>query len=305
MERTEYLGQPNCQRLANDSVEVVITTDIGPRIIRYALVGGDNILGEVPDAAVETELGTWKPWGGHRLWTAPEALPRSYVPDNGPIECQELGERAVRLIQPVEAPTGIQKQMSVSLDAEGSRVVIHHKITNTNLWAVTLAPWALTILAGGGRTIIPQEPYISHDDCLLPARPLVLWHYTDLSDPRWSIGPKYIQLRTDEAMEEPQKAGVANAQGWAAYLRQRTLFVKTVPCDPDAAYPDCGCNCETFTKADFMELETVGALATLEPGESAEHVEEWHLFDGVQAGDSEEELDAALSLLLAEIRGAD
>ena len=42
--RVSCLGTANCIRLANDSVEVVITTAIGPRIIRYAFLGGDNLL---------------------------------------------------------------------------------------------------------------------------------------------------------------------------------------------------------------------------------------------------------------------
>ena len=44
VERVTYLNQPNCIRLSNGTVEVVITTAIGPRVIRYAFIGGDNIL---------------------------------------------------------------------------------------------------------------------------------------------------------------------------------------------------------------------------------------------------------------------
>ncbi len=302
MERVEYLGQPNCYRLSNGTVEAIVTTDIGPRIIRYGFAGEDNMLAELPEAVVETELGDWKPWGGHRLWTAPEAMPRSYSPDNEPIDFEELGERAIRLLQPTEPKTGVKKQMAVSLDPNGTRLIVHHKITNMTLWETTLAPWALTIMHGGGRVILPQEPFISHEDCLLPARPLVLWNYTNLADPRYAIGPKYIQLRTDASLDTPQKIGIANKLGWAAYLRQGTLFVKTFPYDEEASYPDGGCNNETFTKGDFIELETIGALQTLPPGGSAEHVEQWHLFRGVDVGDTEETLDAAIAPLIAELK---
>ena len=302
MERVEYLGQPNCYRLSNGTTEAIVTTDVGPRIIRYGFPGEENLLAEMPDDAVETELGDWKPYGGHRLWTAPEAMPRSYSPDNGPIEFETLGENAIRLVQPVEPQTGIAKKMTVRLNDDGTRLTIEHRITNTNLWEITAAPWALTIMNGGGRVILPQEPFRSHEDYLLPARPMVLWHYTNLADPRYSLGAKYIQLRTDAAIATPQKIGIANKQGWAAYLRQGTLFVKTFSYDEDASYPDCGCNCETFTKALFVEVETVGALERLEPGASAEHVECWHLFRNVDLGDTEESLDAALRPLIAEIQ---
>jgi len=302
MDTVAYLGQANCKRLSNGAVEAIVTTDIGPRIIRYGFPGADNILGECPDAVVTTALGDWRPWGGHRLWTAPEGIPRSYVPDNAPIEFDVLDDLAIRLRPALEAATGIQKEMTVRLAESGTTVTVGHKITNTNLWAIPTAPWALSIMNGGGAVIIPQEPYIAHADHLLPARPLVLWHYTDLSDPRFALGKKFIQLRTDDDNDEPQKIGVADKREWAAYLRAGTLFVKKFPYDASAAYPDGGCNCETFTKNDFIELETVGALVTLEPGESAEHVETWSLFGGVQPGEGEDALEAAILPLVEQAK---
>jgi len=296
MEKVGYLNQPNCLRLSNGTVEAIVTTDIGPRVVHYGLVSGENLLGEALDAKVETQLGEWKPWGGHRLWHAPEVIPRTYVPDNAPIEAEELGPRTVRLVQPVEEETGIRKEMTITLGESGTGLTLEHKLTNTNRWAVDLAPWALTIMngTGGGTVILPQEPYRSHDDCLLPARPVVLWHYTDLADPRWALGPTYVRLTVNDELPEPQKLGIANKQGWAAYAHGHTLFVKRFPYRDGAAYPDCGCNCEVYTAGAFVEVETLGPLCRLEPGESAEHPETWGLFDDVEIGDTEESVGAAL-----------
>ncbi len=300
MEKVAYLNQPNCYRLSNGTIEVIVTTDIGPRIIRYGFVDGDNVFGEVTDVKLKTELGEWKAWGGHRLWTAPEAVPRTYSPDNSPIEFKREVKNAISLIQPVESKTGIQKEMRVSLDSEGSGVTVHHKITNRGLWEIEVAPWALTIMRGGGVTILPQEPYRDHNEYLLPARPLVLWHYTDLSDPRWTIGRNYIRLRTDEAMRESQKIGIANKQGWAAYALNQILFVKRFRYQEGANYPDYGSNNETYTAGSFMEIETLGPMQKLAPGESAEHLERWYLFKNVSIGITEASLDGALKLLIAQ-----
>ena len=301
MEKTSYLNLPNCRRLSNDTVEVVVTTDVGPRIIRYGFLGGDNALGECPETKVETELGEWRPWGGHRLWTAPEALPRSYVPDNSPIPFEVEGTHTMHLRPPVEPQTGIEKEMTVTLDEAGTQVTVQHKITNRSLWAIDIAPWALTILDGGGTVILPQEPYRSHDDYLLPARPMVLWHYTDLSDPRWTWGRKYVRLRVDASLAEPQKIGIANKQGWAGYLRGSTLFVKQFPYQEGATYPDDGCNCEAYTAGSFVEVETLAPMHRLAPGEAAEHVERWHLFREVKVGETEASLDGAIRPRLASI----
>jgi len=300
-EQVRYLDLPNCQKLSNGSVEVVVTTDVGPRVIRYAFPGGENILGECPENTLETELGVWRPYGGHRLWHAPEAMPRSYVPDDQPVEFECPDQLSIRLRQAVEEPTGIRKELEVSLEEEGTEVRILHRLTNEGLWKVELAPWALTIMNGGGTVIIPQEPYISHDDYLLPARPMVLWHYTDLTDPRFAIGKRFLRLSTDEGREEPQKIGVANKQGWAAYYREGTLFVKKFAYEDGLTYPDCGCNCETYTAGSFIELESVGPMHELEPGECAEYLETWFLFSDIALGESEESIEQALEPVLKSI----
>src|SRR5258707_1309849 len=70
VEKVAYLNLPNCYKLSNGTVELIVTTDVGPRINRYSFPGEDNILAEMPDAVVKTELGDWKPLCGHRLWSA-------------------------------------------------------------------------------------------------------------------------------------------------------------------------------------------------------------------------------------------
>lgn len=298
IEKVSCLGLANCQRLSNGTVEVVVTTDVGPRIIRYALAGGENILAELPEGVTKTVLGDWKAWGGHRLWHAPEGNPRSYAPDNAPVRFDVVGPGKVRLTQPVEAGTGIQKTMTVVLEAAGTRVTVTHALANGNLWEVELAPWALTIMRGGGTAIVPQEPYGKHAENLLPVRPMVLWAYTDLSDPRFGIGPKYVRLRSDPARTEPQKIGIGNRQGWAAYAQGRDLFLKRFTYDGGARYPDYGSNVEVFTAGAFIELETLGPLVRLAPGGVAEHVEQWELFGNVDVGGTEDTLAAALAPIL-------
>ncbi len=301
IEKVKYSHYGECYKLSNGTVDVLVTLDVGPRVIFYGFTGGENNLAELgPDAKVPTEFGEWHPWGGHRLWHAPEVLPRSYMPDNGPVESEMIGKSTVRVAPALEKETGIQKQIHVSLDREGTGVTLTHILTNKGIWPLELAPWALTIVRGGGQTILPQEPFVSHDDKLLPARSLTLWGFTDMSDPRWTFGKKYVRLKTDSKITgNPQKIGAMNKLGWAGYLRDRTLFIKRFPYIEGANYPDYGCNFETYTDGDFMEVETLAPLVKLEPGESATHVEHWYLFKDVDAGATEDSLDKAVSPLVA------
>ena len=298
MEKIAYFNQPNCYKLTNGTVEVIVTTDIGPRILRYSFLNEENILAELPATVTKTAFGDWHAYGGHRLWLAPEAMPRSYSPDGKPLEFKIEGKYSIRLMPAVEPETGIQKEMLITLDPTGTGVHVNMELTNHGLWAVDVAPWGITIMNGGGMTIIPQEPYISHNDKVEPARPMVLWHYTDLNDTRWKVSNKYIQLKTDEAQMAPQKVGVLNKQGWAAYSRNKTLFVKRFPCNDGLVYPDYGCNNETYTSGDFMEIETLAPIKHLENGESTEYSEHWFLFKNVDIGATETELDETINPLI-------
>ena len=296
MERVTCLGTHEGVRLSNGTVAIVATTDIGPRIVEYALDGGINVLGEAMGVTIDTPLGSWRPYGGHRLWAAPEANPRSYVPDNDPVTVEQLGDLGVRLTPAAESPTGIAKSLTIILDESGSGASVLHTITNNGLWDVELAPWALTIVAPGGEAIVPQEPYRSHSENLLPARTLALWSYTDLSDPRLRFGRRFIRVKSQTDITEPVKIGIANAQGWAGWHRDGTLFIKRFDFDPDARYPDMGSNTEIYTAGDFIELESLGPLARLAPGATVEHRERWELYGDFGSSATDEELERALRM---------
>ncbi|MDB5808682.1 MAG: hypothetical protein JWN94_804 [Betaproteobacteria bacterium] len=296
MEKISYPGFGNCYRIANDIAEIVVSTDIGPRILRYALIGGENVLGEYPLLQTMTEWGSWKPWGGHRLWAAPEAMPATYSPDNAPVKFDAPDEWSIHLAQDTDR-SGLQKEMVIALDIEDARVDVHHTIINRTNSPVELAPWAITVMRSG-EAIVPLEPWRSHDEALLPAQPIVRWSFTDFTDPRWTLGRRYVRVHTDAARNEPQKIGLLNKRGWCAHLHARTLFVKRFDYLDGAVYPDHGCNNEIYVEGDYLELESLGPLASLAPGESARHIEHWQLFKDVDLGNTEAEADAALGALL-------
>ncbi len=296
LEQMKFEGW-DCVRLSNADAEVVVTTSVGPRIIRYGLLGGPNAFQIIPETRGQNNgSGEWLPYGGHRLWHAPEVNPRSYHPDHGPYGMPSLENGALRVISPTESTTGIAKEMRLTLAPTGSAVKVEHLLTNHAVWPVTLSVWALSIVANGGRVIVPQEPFVSHDDALDAARPLILWKFTDMADPRWRWGRKYLSLTQAGAAGNPQKVGAYNAQGWAAHLTENQAFIIRIVPAPGgpAVLPDMGCNFETYTDGPFQELETLGPLVTLEPGASASHTEFWHLAKTASIADTDEALDASL-----------
>lgn len=289
LEKISYKGWDNCLRLANDEVELIVTLDVGPRVISYARKGGKNVFKNYEDMMGVKEGSEWMIFGGHRLWHAPEDAVRTYAPDFGPVDHAWDGGSLV-LRPPEESGTGIRKEMEITLAPSGSGVRVVHRLYNHNLWDTELAPWCLSVMDRGARAIVPQEPFGAHPEHLLPARPLVLWRFTDMSDPRWTWGKRFIQLQQDPAAEAPQKVGMFNARGWVACVVNDSLFVVKHPVHPHKPHADMGSNVELFTNGDMLEVETLGPLNRIPAGGVAEHVEQWGLF-GVIPEKSDESIE--------------
>jgi len=300
METLDYGGWPNCVRLSNGRIELVATTEVGPRILRLAFLGGANLFKEWPDQAGKTGGEEWRIYGGHRLWHGPEAKPRSYAPDNAPVKWDWDGRR-LKLSQPVEAPTGLQKEMEIEVAPDAADVLVRHRLINRNLWDIEAAPWAMSVCLGPGRAIVPQEPFVAHADEVSPARSMTLWGYTDMQDPRYTWGTKHVQMRSDPGRATSQKVGFRNRLGWAAFVRGEEVFVKRFAFDPGAAYGDFGCNTEVYTNGDMLELETLGPLRSMAPGASVEHIERWHLFRA-RVGEDDASVEATLGPLVRQTK---
>lgn len=282
IEKIEFHGA-NCLLLSNGEIELIVSTDFGPRILFYGLGGGENILGWHPEARVETALGEWRPYGGHRLWIAPENMPLSYAPDNAQVEYSAENDFSARFVQPLENQTKTQKEIVLTLGEKGSEASVEHRITNRGAAEIELSAWALTIMRGGGAAIIPNEPFKPYSgENLLPVRSTAFWSYTDLTDSRWHIGKNFIRLSVDENKPEPQKIGVLNRQGWTAYAWRNLLFVKRFDFIETAGYPDMNSNTEVYTAGSFVEVESLSPLQKLQPGESLVYTERWQLFENVE-----------------------
>jgi hypothetical protein len=214
---------------------------------------------------------------------------RTYWPDNVPVQV-EAHDGFVRFIQPMEGCTGVVKEMDIALHPTEARVRITHRLINRNLWAITLAPWALSVMAPGGVGIIPMPPRGEHPKDLLPANSLTLWPYTDMSDARWTWGEQFILLRQEPGNAKAQKIGAFVPDGWVAYARRGHLFVKQFAVDETATYPDRGSTVELFTNADMLEVETLGPLMTIQPGAAATHTENWLLARNVPLPQTEDDV---------------
>ena len=266
--------------------------DVGPRIISYRLHDAENILYEVVSDAGKTGGNEFRLYGGHRLWVSPE-VERTYFPDNRAVSIQER-DTGTSFTAPVEdfAPgTRLQKQLQITIDEVGTGVTINHLITNRDNSPTKLAPWSPTMLKAAGRAVLPLPPRAAMDAAHFQSvGPLTLWSFTDLADPRWFLGTEYIHLKQEAKVDfrfKEQMTGLFNPAGWGTYFCAGTVFLKTAPVIGHANYPDFGCNFEIFTNPEFLELESLGPIIELCPGETVTHEEKWYLFSGVPHGEGD------------------
>ena len=276
--------------LANDEVELLITLDVGPRVISYRHQSGLNLFKTFDDQLGKSGETDWQIRGGHRLWIAPETT-SSYFPDNHPVSFSLIGENHVRLRTPTEAQSGIEKELEIFLNDKTSRVTINHSITAARPSISDIALWGLTVFKPGGKAVIPMplknlhpndlsatEKKLGNDAGLdlLPNRSISLWAYTDLSDPRFKWHKDRLEIN-QHANTASTKLGFLHQMKTAHYEVDGYRFSKTIDYRQDATYPDGNCNLEIFTDGTMLELESLSPLVALKKDEKIIHTESWSL----------------------------
>jgi hypothetical protein len=268
-------------RVSNSKIDILISTDFGPRVLFCGLPGGPNhfFTRQSDLENYHSQKDCFHFFGGHRLWAAPEHPLLSYIPDNQPVQWRQEDSALVIDHSIVWQDYKIAKQWILQMDPRLAQVQITHKITNLGEQALHIAPWAISQMAPGGLSVMPLPPRGSHIGNLLPTGSLVLWPYSDLSDPRWRWGYEYIRVQQAPDMAKPLKFGLAADQGWLAYFNHGQLFYKQTQVFTGALYPDRGTPLQIYLDADFLELETLGPLEWVAPNQTIRHQETWRLFD--------------------------
>ncbi len=271
----DYHGRPT-RRLENARCWVDVLAVGGPRIVGFGMRGGANVLAETPDATWDSGHGLYELLGGHRLWVAPETADCS-VPDSTGLTLRSISDAdgpAVRLVGAIEVPTGLRKTFEVRLDAESAVVSVRHILTNEGSRTLDISPWPITQLRTGGVAVVPL-PTASSEHRLNPNQLVVLWPYAAWTDDRLHLGERAATLTANPA--PPFKIGFRSTTGSVGYLRDGVLFVLRFDAALGSARPDLGCNLEIYSDERTLELESLGPLVRLGPGDSTTHDELWEL----------------------------
>jgi len=269
IEQTSYRLWTEAYRCTVGSAELILVTAIGPRILSLRLNAGANVLHEDPTGF---GVGEWRLYGGHRFATAPESE-ASYTPDNE--RCAVTTEDGRLTVTQRPDPAGLSRTLHLSgIDSSGFE--IRHVLRNTGAASWQGAPWAITCVDPVGRIVVPWR---SPQDCA-SGPPVRYWSqpgetYADATSRQWQPGADCFVI---DPTGQKGKMGLFSDRGWVALLRSDATFViRSHNPVAGARYPDGGCNVEVYTCAQYLELETLGPLTTLGPGQELVHEERWQL----------------------------
>jgi hypothetical protein len=274
----KFHGYPS-DVISSRHLRIEFLTQAGPRLVGLYPVGDKkNLLAELVEPTWDTPYGDYKMYGGHRLWHSPEAMPRSYLPDNDGLIIENT-PGGVCLIQPEEPGSHLLKSMELTLYEDRPAVTIMHTLENKGLWEVELAPWAITQLALGGVAVLPTgappdaSPYT-------PNRQVALWSYSSWDDDRLHINDLFWFV-DGKSRDRAFKVGYSNTAGWIGYRVDDLFFHKHFDPQLDRPHSDSQCNAECYVYNRFIELETLGPLVRLAPGQKLTHREVWFIEKGV------------------------
>lgn len=278
-EEIEYKNFGKCIKLSNGRIEVIVTIEMGPRIIRFSFENGENIFFDAwPFSKNQcSDTDRWFLLGGHRLWHSPESSPRSYIPDNNPVNWCKI-DKGIKVIQDEEKWTQILKEMEITF-LEDNKVKVTHIITNKNAWPIQLSAWPISVMSAGGLEVIPQP---DRDTGLLANRSVVLWPYSKMNDKRLYWGEKYITIKhtlSANGLGDPFKFGINNEKGWAAYFNNNNLYIKRYSHHNSNNYAEYGASYETYLNNAYVEMETLSPAITINFDENIIHEEVWELYD--------------------------
>lgn len=287
MTTTQFAGH-EAIRIESAPAALVVTTSVGPRVLGLLTDDGQNHLVELPEMTLECPgSGPFHLLGGSRLWAAPEVARTTYRPDDAPVGVEEI-DGGVRLVTQPDPVAGTSKGMDIRVLGPG-HFSFDYRVVNLAEGRQRLAAWSITMLKPLGRAFLPvlTEPF--DEGGFQAQRNLVLWPYSRNGDPRYVVHDHALEVRSavhaDGGVEGAFKVGTSLRRGWVAHFREGLLLVKYAAHDESREYVDLGASGQVYARAEFTELETLGPLTDLAPGEAAELHEEWvvHAVDEAEA----------------------
>ncbi len=274
-------GYDSCVLLQSGRISVIIDPNAGGRVLEYAL-DGRNIM------YVDSS---------QNAWVSAAAIPRlsSHIAggrfDIGPSRTKvntDLfffgswhavveGPYSVSLYSNIDVKTGLQVIRHFVLSPSDGGLLCRQVIMNKGNESVPVAHWGRTMAAGHGICIMPVA-----NNSRFPAKYVMYSHRDTLL-----VAPKDDAIRVKDSLllitdvpRYPKLEMDVSSSGWMAYISTNDLaFIKFFTVDTNGYYGDIsGANASVWYNGTTMtELEPIGPMVMLQPGEQYSFDEYWFL----------------------------
>ena len=267
----DFRGWKDAQLVHGSGIEAVVVPSIG-RIMDFRLAGESGgpfwFLPEMSGKPVDAAAGEWPNFGGDKTWPAPQSAwparyPRSWPPppvfDQSPLTVLPLpGAPGLQMESPVDSATGIKFVRTITPGPSTGQMSVRTAYYKESGDPVEISIWVITQLADPELIATPAnagpEPWLAMSENVTGVEVrdgLVLW-------------------RRDAA--KAQKIGTsARSLVWVG--KSRVLRIDLLlDQESSALFPDKGCSAQIYTNPNpktYVELETLGPLVTLKPGDLA------------------------------------
>jgi hypothetical protein len=275
----DYHGWKGAYRVSNKTVELVYVPQIG-RIMRYAYVGGQNVLWENPalsGKSVDTKNPPkeWQNFGGDKLWPAPQERwnwPPDPVLDGAAESVRILPNNHLLVTGQKSLKSGLRFTREIALDPEGTGVTLRNTIQNTGNQPDQWSVWEVAQADEPDKVVLPFNS----------SRNFPKGYYAFPSDPplpeQISLTSELVNFTRDR--RHSAKIGSDSSLGWIEAHNGPLRFRVSAPFTPESNYPDHGCGQEVWSNADptkYMELELLSPIHRLEPNATYTYTTQWSL----------------------------
>ena len=276
-----HRGWTNSLRMINGAAEVIVAPEVG-RVMQFRLHGEESafwentaLSGKAPNAATSD----WLNFGGDKTWPAPQA------------DWPKVGKRGW-------PPPPAFDQMPVTATTEGDKILLTSAI---DPWFGIRTKRVLELHASLPRLTI-RTTYEKVEGAPLKAG---VWIITQLKDPVLVVAPLPEKSRFAEGFDKqsaenlPTDLTVTNGlvtlrrhptkstkigtdAGTLLWVGDKTMVRIDSPRIDGAGYPDNGSSAEVYTNGGeswkYVELEMLGPLADLGPGDTLSQTNTYTLY---------------------------
>ncbi len=294
---------PDQITLRNGSIQLGVSAAVG-RVVAFGPLNGPNLIWIADESAVDQPVpGHAVPgqqyinYGGDKLWLAPQPLWARATgnvewPPDGVIdgEAWNVTQQTPRslTIESRESPHyGVVVQRTFELHPTLPRVTTTNTVRRIKPNPFPVQAWTVT------QVIHPPQVLM---DIATP-RPIDRPRVQMLTETTADKVKGRVELIDDQSAAVWQIRGDAHAKlgtfgRWIAGVYDDYAFLQTTDFDPDGAYPELS-SIQAYYADSYVELEVVGPLIQLAPGESLSNQVIWELIPR----DADQTLDALIDQL--------